>query len=404
MVGTSVLQADASIAFGMSVNQDISWSWCGTRHRIVIISVLLCALLLSAAGMPAHADAASWRWAHSSLTFTQRTELIPETLAQAPTHVMTRAQFVQSLVRLDQYRHTTTGSPLVMATVSHGARLTDVGRDSIYAKAVQLGWIPSVNGAFVGSRMITADDASLGVMSVLGKRPSMRVFASRIKAEIPGAGGGLIYKAAQVYARTLGMRYNHLVGTERFEVGPKEGMRVAHVAYMLRAAATVSAGRLASFDTHESFAIPTLGANQRTVIATGVHLIGQPYVWGGETEGSQAEGHAGFDCSGFVWRTVIASGVPATDRAVVTSRTSMGMSDIPKKQRITATHLHPGDVMFFGSHGSTSTPAENFHAALWLGNGWFMHSSGSNDGVTISRFEGYWKSSFSWGRRVLIAA
>ena len=388
----------------MSAKQVISWSWCGTRHYLVLVILMTCAVLLAALMVAPRAHAASWRWAASSLTFTQQHQLIAGSLTAHPTVVMTRAQFVQTLVHLDRYRHTTTGTPVAMATVPVGAQLSDVDRRSIYARAVQLGWIPAINGAFAGSRMITADDASLGVMSVLGKRASMRAFAARIKTEIPGAGGSLIYRAAQVYARTLGMRYNHLVGTERFEVGPKEGMRVAHVAYMMRAAARVSTGRLAAFSAYEGFSLPSIGTNQKTVFSTGVRLIGQPYVWGGETEGSQPEGHGGFDCSGFVWRSVIASGVPAQDRAEVTSRTSMGMSDIPRKQRITQTHLQPGDVMFFGTHGTDSTPAENFHAAVWLGNGWFMHSSGSNDGVTISRFDGYWKTSFSWGRRVLSAA
>ena len=313
---------------------------------------------------------------------------------------MTRTEYVRALAALDQYRHETFGTTRAMTSIQTGASVPDAGPHSIFAKAIRLGWIQPINGRFAGSRSITADEASLGVTGVIGLSGSVRTLARRIKHEIPGSGSRLLYRAAQIHARTLGMRYNHLVGREQLEVGPMEGMRVAHVTYMLRAAAQ-SSGVVGRFAPHRALALPALGTNQRRILSTGIRLIGQPYVWGGETEGRQAEGHGGFDCSGFVWRTVMNSGIPASERVSMTSRTSMGMSDVPRRKRLGLRRLRPGDVIFFGTHGSDSRPSENFHTGVWMGNGWFMHSSGSNDGVTISRMEGYWKTTFSWGRRVL---
>ena len=47
-----------------------------------------------------------------------------------------------------------------------------------------------------------------------------------------------------------------------------------------------------------------------------------------------------------------------------------------------------------------------YHAGLYLGRGWFIHSTGSSDGVTLASLNNssYWKAAFAWGRRVLTPA
>jgi len=196
------------------------------------------------------------------------------------------------------------------------------------------------------------------------------------------------------------MRYNNLQGTEQLEVSPAQPMKIAHVAYMLARASALDSWRIGSLAEFENFAIPALGVNQKAVLYQGIKLIGNPYVWAGESEGLQAEGHGGFDCSGFVVRIVLNGNVPTAKRQNL-GRTSMDMSNVPKAKRLTKAQLRPGDVIFFGYHGRKSKPSENYHAAVWMGNGWFIHSSGSNDGVSISRLDGYWHDNFAWGRRVL---
>ena len=41
--------------------------------------------------------------------------------------------------------------------------------------------------------------------------------------------------------------------------------------------------------------------------------------------------------------------------------------------------------------------------SLYLGNGWFIQSTGSTDGVSLASLDSstYWKSAFAWGRRLL---
>ena len=83
-------------------------------------------------------------------------------------------------------------------------------------------------------------------------------------------------------------------------------------------------------------------------------------------------------------------------------RTTYTQSAIPAATRITKAKLQPGDVMFFGDLGPSSTPTQNFHAGVYMGNGWFIHSTGSNGGVGINRLDGsWWGERFSWGRRAL---
>ena len=81
-------------------------------------------------------------------------------------------------------------------------------------------------------------------------------------------------------------------------------------------------------------------------------------------------------------------------------RTTYKMSgEVSGAKRIPAAKLQPGDVMFFGAHGPSSKPREVDHAGLYLGNGWFVQSSG--EGVTLLPFGGWYARSFAWGRRPL---
>jgi cell wall-associated NlpC family hydrolase len=73
--------------------------------------------------------------------------------------------------------------------------------------------------------------------------------------------------------------------------------------------------------------------------------------------------------------------------------------EVTKKLRIPFEKLAPGDVLFFGSHGPKSKPAEVDHTGIYLGNGWLIHSS--EFGVALAPLDGWQLERFAWARRPL---
>ena len=158
--------------------------------------------------------------------------------------------------------------------------------------------------------------------------------------------------------------------------------------------------------TADSFTLPAFTSWQRQILTTAVHYVGYPYVWGGTSPTSETDFgvHAagGFDCSGFVWRVYkLTSYAGEGDLAsVLRGRTTYQMSgEVPRSELISIKKLQPADVMFFGAKGPRSSPNIVDHTALYLGNGWFIQSSG--EGVTLLPFSGWYTHSFAWARRPL---
>jgi cell wall-associated NlpC family hydrolase len=140
-----------------------------------------------------------------------------------------------------------------------------------------------------------------------------------------------------------------------------------------------------------------------------VRFIGYPYVWGGESETTSSpygpQVHGGFDCSGFVWRVYKLQAYPNEGKlaAVLQGRTTYAMSgEVAAGKRISLAKLQPADVIFFGSAGPKSKPAQVNHMGIYLGNGWFIHSSGY--GVAVAQLAGWYVQRFAWGRRPLAEA
>ncbi len=145
------------------------------------------------------------------------------------------------------------------------------------------------------------------------------------------------------------------------------------------------------------------------VLATSFHVIGYPYVWGGTSDGPEApfgvQAPGGFDCSGFVWRVYKLQAYPgATGLAdTLRGRTTYAMSgEAPRAKRIPFARLQPGDVLFFGAEGPRSKPAQVDHTGVYVGNGWFIHSS--DEGVALTTLNGWYRHEFAWARRPLAEA
>jgi cell wall-associated NlpC family hydrolase len=255
-------------------------------------------------------------------------------------------------------------------------------------------------------------DAQL--VAAAGLLPSAR--AIRLAATSAGL-APLDMLGTETVARLLGLRVNHPQGSENLERAPKEPASRAEAAYSLAKLRGLDAGRIAAVQQLAAgFSVPVLTDLQREVLARALRFVGFPYVFAGMSEKTQklwsatAPGNTitvpgGFDCSGFVWR--IYKLQPFDDApalaAVLRGRTSYAMSgEVTKSLRIDPAAIQPADVLFFGARGPKSKPSEVGHMGIYVGNGWFVHSS--SGGVTLQPLQGWYATTLAWARRPLAEA
>ena len=333
-----------------------------------------CALLAAAAAAPAgHAAAAKRSWAHPQIKAVVAAGLLADSVATfAPDEPLTQRALAGALelLALDSED----GAPSSYRAVVPGRAVTIRELDAALVGFLELG---------AAARSITAQlrTASLG----------------------PKAGAG-----TETVARLLGLRVNHPAGQDELELGLNDPATRAEAAYSLARLLELS-----SWDTEriraraETLVLPELTDWQRTVLHRAVSFVGYPYIWGGTSElpqqplGKPAPG--GFDCSGFVWRVFKLEPFDGASAlaSVLRGRTTYEMSgEVGAARRIRKVqNLQPGDVIFQGAAGPRSRPAQIDHAGIYLGGGWFVHSSGS--GTTLHPFEGWYRDRFAWARRPL---
>lgn len=99
-----------------------------------------------------------------------------------------------------------------------------------------------------------------------------------------------------------------------------------------------------------------------------------------------------FDCSSFVnWLYAKASGV-----APAGNGTTQEWYYTDRARTVPLSDIRPGDVILWGPSGDGSSvpvPGGSSHMGMYVGNGLFVHSSSSNDGVYFSPLDEYlnWK-------------
>ena len=215
----------------------------------------------------------------------------------------------------------------------------------------------------------------------------------------------------EVVARLLGLRIDHPASEDYLELRPQDTATRAEAAYS--AAQILGFGYLADSwqiaavkQLAATITLPTLTTWQQQILDVAVSKIGMPYVWGGTSDGPEApfgvQARGGYDCSGFVWRVYKLQSYPGEGdlASVIQGRTTYTMSvEVPRSQRIPFAKLQPADVIFFGANGPHSSGAEIIHTGIYVGNGWFIHSSGQ--GVALAQLAGWYRTEFAWGRRPL---
>ena len=254
---------------------------------------------------------------------------------------------------------------------------------------------------------VTISGLDARLVTTLGLGDTAKLFQQDAK------NGGIAPPArfgTEAVARLLGLRTNHPAALDKLELFPSESATHAEAAY--------SAARILHFGEWDvqgaqelapTFVLPPLLPWQKQILTTAVKFIGYPYVWGGESETTVSpygpQVHGGFDCSGFVWRVYKLQAYPNEGRLadMLQGRTTYAMSgEVPRAKRVPLPMLQPADVIFFGAAGPKSKPAQVNHMGIYLGNGWFIHSSGF--GVAIAPLSNWYTQRFAWGRRPLAEA
>lgn len=230
--------------------------------------------------------------------------------------------------------------------------------------------------------------------------------------EVPGRFG------TEVVSRELGLRHDRPTDEESMESAAEDKMRQADVVYAVWKAMT--APSTYSADALSGFSLDNYDSTRRKVVKFALSLAGTPYIWGGEWVRSTPDGYpygaqpaGGVDCSGFVWYVLqqrSASYSPIGrkyDGWSIPERSSSEMAKgTPRKQRLKYTDLKPGDILLFAPNGRDSKARDVYHAGIYMGKGWMVHSSGSRAGVSIGSVapSSYWHDELLWGRRVIPSA
>jgi cell wall-associated NlpC family hydrolase len=256
---------------------------------------------------------------------------------------------------------------------------------------------------------VTISQLDAQLVRALGLLPAARQFSAGIRA------AGLVptrYFGTEVVARLIGLRVNHPAAQDTLELGPDNVATRAEAAYSaarilgLGTGVTDLVGQLAS-----TFRPAPVAGYQRAALQTAVSLVGYPYIWGGTSESPQDPFRkglvpGGFDCSGFVWRVFKLQAYAGGEAlgSVLQGRTTYAMSgEAPPAKRIPFAKLQPADLLFFGAQGPKSKPAQVDHMGIYLGAGWFVHSS--EQGVALAPITADWYGKrFTWGRRPLAEA
>jgi cell wall-associated NlpC family hydrolase len=258
-----------------------------------------------------------------------------------------------------------------------------------------------------GSETMAQLDRSLVQAIGLGKAAKQFVAGAQASGlAVPGRFG------TEVVARLLGLRLNHPAAQDFLELRPQDPATRAEAAYsaaqILNLGPLVNSWQIAQVRSlAATFALPTvLNAWQRQILTTAFSKIGMPYIWGGTSDNTETEfgvtSRGGYDCSGFVWRVFKLQSYPneGTLASAIEGRTTYQMSvEVPKSERIGIKKLQPADVIFFGDNGPKSKGSQVIHTGIYIGNGWFIHSS--DEGVALNQLTGWYKQRFAWGRRPL---
>jgi cell wall-associated NlpC family hydrolase len=257
------------------------------------------------------------------------------------------------------------------------------------------------------TRSVTMTELNSGIVRALGLAPA----AQKFRGELGASGLRPPRRTGwEIVARLLKLRFNHPAERDNRELLPNDAATRAEAAYSVAQVLALSEWDLERVvELAGEFDLQPLTEWQRRVLERATRFVGYPYAWGGTSESRQTlfgvTSRGGFDCSGFVWRVYRLEPWADAPRlnSVLRGRTSYQMSgEVRPARRVAVAKLRPADVVFFGARGPRSTPGQVNHMGMYVGAGWFVHSSGQ--GTTLAPLQGWYRDRFAWGRRPLAEA
>jgi cell wall-associated NlpC family hydrolase len=217
----------------------------------------------------------------------------------------------------------------------------------------------------------------------------------------------------EVVSRELGLRHDRPTTEEQHEAAADEPITQGDAIWAVWQAKT-SPDEWAA-QALLPFSLANYSGKRRSVVKFALSLAGTPYVYGGEWVNKTPTGYpygaqpsGGLDCSGFAWYVLQAksSSYSPINRPYkgwsIAQRASYDMAKAAPK-RITFKNLRPADIVFFASGGANARARDVYHAGIYLGHGWMIHSSGSRDGISLADISAgsWWRDQVWGGRRVV---
>jgi cell wall-associated NlpC family hydrolase len=217
----------------------------------------------------------------------------------------------------------------------------------------------------------------------------------------------------EIVARELGLRHDRPTTEEMHEADASQPITQGDAIWAVWRAKTDPDEWAA--EALASFSLDNYGGARQRVVKFALSLVGTPYVWGGEwldktpanyPYGEQPQG--GVDCSGFAWYVLQAksSSYEPVDRPYkgwsIAERSSSDMAKAAPK-RLRPRELKAGDLVFFAEGGRDAKASDVYHAGIYLGGNWMIHSSGSRDGISLASIgrDSWWRDQIFGGRRVI---
>ena len=288
------------------------------------------------------------------------------------------------------------------STLDPALTFTDLASTSSWYRyanvAVSKGWLSAPGGVFNPSGTVTKTQLNAAVARVFAMLQTVKAINSISSSD------GYAFKHASTFGYSTVAHqlrtYFNIPNTVHYEIFQTSKIKRGDFAYALSQLADTGWRTWFLQQQFSSVVLPAMSPARRKVVEFALRYAGTPYTYGGERAST------GVDCSGFVWWVLRAGMGNASIRGYngwsLPQRSSAGIAS-GTSRKIDLDHLRPLDILLWDVDGSFTRSASAVgHAGIYLGNGWFIHSSGSKAGVALDWMgDGYWHDRLVWGRRIV---